>query len=211
MLDITLGFILSYLIGSIPTAYLVARAAHGIDLRREGSGNIGARNAYEVTGKKWIGIVVMLLDMIKGALPTLYLIFTIEKIFLLPFAIIGLVLGHCYPVWLRFKGGRGLATAAGILLLIAPVIVVGWLIFYGLARFIQKSVAVQSIIATFGVAVLEIVLYADRISLVYLPMRGQTIIVELHYAILAIAAIVISRFIGPVSEEFRKFRERQRT
>ncbi|HYM20399.1 MAG TPA: glycerol-3-phosphate acyltransferase [Candidatus Kapabacteria bacterium] len=210
MLDITLGFILSYLIGSFPTAYLVMRASGGGDLRTEGSGNIGARNAYEVSGKKLIGIVVLVIDVAKGALPTLYLTSHPERIYLLPYVIVGLVLGHCYSIWIKFHGGRGLATAAGILSIVGPIFIAVWLIFYAFSMLVRKNVHLQAFLATFGAMLIELILYADHISLVYLPMTGQIFVVQVHYAIIVIAAIVISRFIGPANEEFKNIRDRQR-
>jgi glycerol-3-phosphate acyltransferase PlsY len=103
-----------YLIGSIPTAYLTVRLKAGVDVRTAGSGNVGALNAFNVTRSKGMGIVVGLLDGAKGlivavvASPVLGGSFWLQSI-----ALSGALLGHNYPIWLRFHGGRGLATAAG--------------------------------------------------------------------------------------------------
>src|SRR5438046_2843322 len=96
-----------YFIGSIPVAYLLAKKRHDIDLRREGSGNIGARNVFEVTGNKRIGFAVLLLDMLKGIIPLLILN-ELDYCSMIPIAAVTIILGHCYPLWLKFHGGRGL-------------------------------------------------------------------------------------------------------
>ena len=103
-----------YLIGSIPTAYLIVRIKSGIDLRTKGSSKIGALNVFTVTRSKWISVVVGLLDALKGLFVVLLAgqltggLFLIQSI-----ALFSAIIGHNYPVWLRFHGGRGLATAAG--------------------------------------------------------------------------------------------------
>src|SRR5436305_14159956 len=108
-----------YLIGSIPVAYLFGKRRHGLDLRQHGSRNIGVRNIYDVTGNKRAAFAVLVLDMHKGIIPLVIMSKTgyCEPISITAAAI---VLGHCYPLWLKFQGGRGLATAAAISLLLSP-------------------------------------------------------------------------------------------
>lgn len=124
-------WIISYLIGAIPFAFLLVGAIYKKDLRREGSGNIGARNAYEVTNNKFIGIIVFLLDFIKGLLP-IYLAYRFLRNDFLGVLISGLcaVLGHNFSIYIKFKGGKGLATSAGILFAIQPVLLVLWCIIW---------------------------------------------------------------------------------
>jgi glycerol-3-phosphate acyltransferase PlsY len=103
-----------YFFGSIPTAYLVVRYRTGVDLRNNGSGNVGAFNSYDVTHSKHIGIIVGVLDGVKGFIVA----FTAGQILGGSFwnqgaALCSALIGHNYPVWLRFRGGRGLAPAAG--------------------------------------------------------------------------------------------------
>ncbi|NQV06437.1 glycerol-3-phosphate acyltransferase [bacterium] len=100
----------AYLMGSVPSAYLIARLVEGVDIRTEGEGNVGARNVFHVVGKKW-GIVAFLLDFAKGvAVAVPFRDSPLEQI-----AVAGafLIIGHAYPVWLRFIGGKGLAAAGG--------------------------------------------------------------------------------------------------
>jgi glycerol-3-phosphate acyltransferase PlsY len=103
-----------YLVGSIPTAYLIVRLKSGIDLRTKGSSNIGALNVYNVTRSKWTGITVGLLDGVKGFLVVLIAgELTGGSFWIQSSALFSAIIGHNYPVWLRFHGGRGLASAAG--------------------------------------------------------------------------------------------------
>lgn len=118
---ILLGWLCAgYLIGAIPTGVILTRLAGGEDIRHSGSGNIGATNVYRVAGRT-LGIVTLLGDCLKGLLPVL-----LAKHLLQPSPmVLGLIalvtfLGHCYPIYLGFKGGKGVATALGILLVLAP-------------------------------------------------------------------------------------------
>jgi acyl phosphate:glycerol-3-phosphate acyltransferase len=106
--------VVSYLIGSIPTAYLMVRWKAGVDIRQAGSGNVGAFNTFDVTKSKRIGIIVGLLDALKGFVVTAALVWIFKFSFELQAAgLLAALAGHNYPVWLKFKGGRGLATGAG--------------------------------------------------------------------------------------------------
>lgn len=115
---------LSYVVGSIPFGWLLAKGLRGVDLRTLGSGNIGATNASRVLGKFW-GTVVLLLDAAKGAVPILVLprLVTADVAIAphLPVVVgVGAVLGHMFPVWLKFRGGKGVATALGVIACLAP-------------------------------------------------------------------------------------------
>ena len=136
-------FSLSYLIGSIPSGYLVARSK-GIDISKHGSSNIGAANVARVMGKNW-GYLVGLCDFLKGFLAT-KLGFLIASHFLLSsvlgsvIAAIASILGHNYPVWLGFKGGKGIATSGGAVLALLPPLVfvsagVVWVAVFLISRF----------------------------------------------------------------------------
>ena len=112
--------LLCYLLGSLPMAYLLSRFGYGIDIRTQGSGNIGATNALRTLGNR-AGAVVLLLDMVKVLLPL-----TVGRILQLPGHILlyggaAAVIGHNWPIFLRFKGGKGVAVSAGLLLFFYPV------------------------------------------------------------------------------------------
>ena len=122
--------LLSYLIGSIPTGVIVSRFV-GKDPRQEGSGNIGATNVMRNVGKG-AGAVTLIGDMAKGALPVLIAIKAYPSHFTITLVALAAFLGHLYPPFLAFKGGKGVATAAGIFLVLSPVaFLLATLVFLG--------------------------------------------------------------------------------
>jgi len=116
-----LWMIVSYFIGSFPTAYVVSRITRGIDIRSAGSGNVGAANVHRVIGRGW-GVFVAVVDMLKGSLAILItgIASTVTAPWLLSLAGLAAVLGHNYPVWLKFKGGKGVATTYGVVFFLYP-------------------------------------------------------------------------------------------
>jgi glycerol-3-phosphate acyltransferase PlsY len=111
----------SYLIGAIPTSYLVGRVFRGIDLREHGSRNLGATNLYRTMGWKY-AVPVGLFDVAKGAVPVAVFGPQVPDVALFPvFCGIAAVLGHVFSVFVGFKGGKGVATAAGVVLGLAPL------------------------------------------------------------------------------------------
>jgi len=147
--------VLAYLIGAIPSGVVLTRVAGIADIRRQGSGNVGATNVYRVAGKR-LGVLTLVSDMLKGVVPLLVLGYLIEHGTLprtsadmsLP-AIAGLFLfvGHCYPVYLGFKGGKGVATALGVFLVLAPPALVPSLIVFVLVLWRWRYVSLASISA----------------------------------------------------------------
>jgi glycerol-3-phosphate acyltransferase PlsY len=116
-----LAFLFAYLLGSIPFGLLVARLAKGIDIRQYGSRNIGATNVFRVVGKKW-GITVFFLDVLKGYWAVQFPIIFLSKAgspISIAFGILA-IFGHSFPVWLGFRGGKGVATSLGVFLAIVP-------------------------------------------------------------------------------------------
>jgi len=154
----TLVYILTalaaYLLGSIPFGFLAAQAK-GIDIRSVGSGNIGATNAMRVLGKP-VGIGVLLLDALKGYAAVTWLTMIVLQCFnasgdhletLRLTAGIGAVLGHNYTCWLKFKGGKGIATTAGVYLALAPWALLVALVVFIVALVLTRYVSVGSIAA----------------------------------------------------------------
>jgi glycerol-3-phosphate acyltransferase PlsY len=139
--------ICAYLVGSIPTGLLLAKAFGGVDIRSTGSGNIGATNVYRTMGPK-IGIMTLLGDCLKGVIPIV-----IAKSLGLPVAWIALIglaafLGHVYTVFLGFKGGKGVATALGVFLAASPLAVLVALAIFSLVLYKWRYVSLASITAT---------------------------------------------------------------
>jgi glycerol-3-phosphate acyltransferase PlsY len=126
----------AYLIGSFPSGLIVGRAS-GIDIRAVGSGNIGATNVARSLGKR-LGAVVLVLDAVKGAFPVgAVLLFDLAAsvhAWAAATAGIGAIVGHCFPIWLRFHGGKGVATSMGVFAVLAPevtwIAIAIWLAFY---------------------------------------------------------------------------------
>jgi glycerol-3-phosphate acyltransferase PlsY len=150
ILEHILSAVIGFILGSIPTAYILVKKRSGVDLRENGSNNIGALNSYEVSNSKLIGILVLLIDFGKGLLAVYLAKLFFEPIFLNPMlALLFAVLAHCYSPWIKFKGGRGLATAAGGSLLFLPAILVLWMLFWVIAFIFRKHIHFANIAATF--------------------------------------------------------------
>ena len=113
-----LAVLLGYLTGSVPFAYLLARRA-GIDVRKAGSGNVGAANVLRTTGA-WRGVIVMALDVAKGVAAVALSYVLAGSAALAAVTGAAAVVGHIYPVWLRFHGGKGVAVAAGVFTMLSP-------------------------------------------------------------------------------------------
>lgn len=155
----------AYLLGSIPNGYLAGRA-QGVDLRKVGSNNIGATNALRVLGKKW-GYLVFAGDAFKGWLAVM-LAWVVgwqwdesSKIYLGVIAAIMAMVGHIFPVWLGFKGGKGISTSAGVMIALFPI----WVFIFGLAIwgilfFATRYVSVASIAAAISLPVSSGILWA---------------------------------------------------
>jgi glycerol-3-phosphate acyltransferase PlsY len=137
---------LAYLVGSIPFALLVARTS-GADLRRVGSGNIGAANVMRASGFS-AGVTVALLDMIKGAAGVTLAAWLTPNVSTHAFAAIAAVVGHIYPVWLRFRGGKGVATACGAFSLLVPAAIPPAVAVFVLTVWLTRYVSAGSVLAT---------------------------------------------------------------
>ncbi len=139
------GFI-CYLMGSIPFGYILTRIFLKKDIRDIGSGNIGATNVLR-TGNKTIGYTTLFLDIIKAIIPVIYIKFNFPEFLYL--ASLCTFLGHVFPIWLKFKGGKGVATYVGILfslnIYFGLVFAISWLITFAFSRFSSLSSLVASI------------------------------------------------------------------
>ena len=158
--------IAAYLLGSIPTGYLVAKAK-GVDIRSVGSGNIGATNVFRILGKK-AGIFVLLVDALKGFLACWLLVNLIQHFFgaesgakevFRIIAGVAAILGHNYTCFLKFKGGKGIATSAGVLVALVPwalLIVLGvWILVFAVSRYVSLASIAAAICLPFAVWLLH--------------------------------------------------------
>ncbi len=147
----------SYLLGSIPTGFLVGRAK-GIDIRVVGSGNIGATNAFRILGRR-AGIFVLLVDALKGAAAVLLLPRLTAGQTTVPLEIIAalcVVLGHNFTCWLRFRGGKGISTSAGVLGALVPlgflITLAAFLTTLAVSRYVSLASVVGAVVLPFAVA-----------------------------------------------------------
>ena len=199
----SLSVVAGYLLGSCPNGFLIART-RGIDIRQHGSGNIGATNVLRVLGKSW-GYLVFFLDAMKGlvAVEIAYILATKSPQINHP-EIVGIVaglsciLGHTFPFWLRFRGGKGVATSAGVLLGLMPIAVISvFLIWLGIFK-ITRYVSIASIAAAAALPLfVSLYLYLKWIS-------GPTL---LPFSIL-IAAVVIWRHRSNIARLYQGSEER---
>jgi glycerol-3-phosphate acyltransferase PlsY len=159
--------VIAYLIGSIPTALWVSKIFFSIDIREYGSGNSGATNTYRVLGAKW-GTFVMIVDMIKA-------IVAVKLAFFLPYAFesdiylvnmqlgLGLaaVLGHIFPIWAEFRGGKGVATLFGMVLGIQPNVALCCVGVFILVLFLTRWVSLSSILASIAFPIFILVIFNE--------------------------------------------------
>lgn len=145
--------LLSYLLGSIPTSFWVGKAVYRIDLRKEGSGNLGATNAFRVLGPK-AALPVVLVDVAKGFVP----VWLFPRVILsagywaLAFGAAA-ILGHVFSAWVRFKGGKGVATSAGVFLGLAPWAVLAGFVVWAGTVFATRIVSLGSVLAALTIPV----------------------------------------------------------
>jgi glycerol-3-phosphate acyltransferase PlsY len=157
--------ILAYLLGSIPTSLIISRTQFNIDIRDYGSGNAGATNTFRVLGSRW-GSIVMFLDVLKGILAVklaLLLPFYLDNEFARTNFQIGLglaaVLGHIFPVWADFRGGKGVATLFGLIIAISPFTALGCVGVFLIVLFLTRFVSLSSILASMAFPVFILVIF----------------------------------------------------
>ncbi|MEM1032626.1 MAG: glycerol-3-phosphate acyltransferase [Myxococcota bacterium] len=139
----------AYLSGAVPYGHLIARA-RGIDIRAVGSGNIGATNVSRALGRGW-GVVVLVLDALKGAVPVGIAVWTAGAGLTSPLGVtaagLAAVVGHCFPVWLAFRGGKGVATSLGVFLVIDPVAAAASAVVFFATYALTRTASVGSLVA----------------------------------------------------------------
>lgn len=194
--------LLGYFLGSVPTAFLLVHWKSRVDIRHAGSGNVGALNSFKVTGSQWVGAAVLLLDLVKGLLAVLLArVLWGDGFACAGAAGLGAVAGHNFPVWLRFRGGRGLATAAGVMLLVAWMLVPLWVLLWLAAFLAVRDVNVGStaacLVGLAGVlllpeSILELLLSAD------IPRSGFRLFAGLLFVLL------LTKLADPVRSYFQQ-------
>ncbi|HKW31612.1 MAG TPA: glycerol-3-phosphate 1-O-acyltransferase PlsY [Candidatus Acidoferrum sp.] len=154
--------IAAYMLGSIPFGLLLTKAFGRGDVRKVGSGNIGATNVARAAGPL-AGVFTLILDVAKGAAAVLLAErLSNDSAIWMMIAAFAALLGHCFPVWLRFKGGKGVATAAGIFLVLSPLACLAAVILFILVVIFWKYVSVGSVSAAAAMPLLIYLLWAPR-------------------------------------------------
>ena len=160
--------ILAYLLGSIPTAVWVSKYFFDIDIREYGSGNAGATNTYRVLGSRW-GTFVMVADVLKGVLATslfllipYYMSDELERTNFMVGLGLASVLGHIFPVFADFKGGKGVATLLGMVIAIQPIVAVCCVGVFILVLFLTRFVSLSSILAGVAFAVFILFIWNEK-------------------------------------------------
>lgn len=177
MLSIILGATMAYLLGSIPSGLWIGRKFFQIDIRQHGSGNLGATNSFRILGKK-AGTIVLLMDLLKGSISVLLLkqmdLHGISPLIIALFA----VMGHTYPLFANFKGGKAVATFAGVILAYQPVLFLIGLGIFILTLAISKMVSFTSML-TISIGVL-LSLYFQDIVLTTIALLADIFIIYRH-------------------------------
>ena len=182
--NLTSAFVLAYILGSIPTSYLMGKFIKKIDIRDFGSGNVGATNALRVLGTK-IGIITLIIDIGKGILAVFMgkiIVAEPSNIVLIAFGLFA-ILGHIFTIFLKFKGGKGVATSAGVFIALSPLAVGIALIVFVLTVWISKYVSLGSILAALVLFLVEL----------YWNITHSFENIELLIFIFVIAAFIIIR------------------
>lgn len=166
----------AYLLGSIPFGLIVARLFGAGDVRRSGSGNIGATNVARTAGT-FAGVLTLLLDAAKGAVPVWAAArYTHANSLWMMLAGFAALLGHAFPVWLKFKGGKGVATAAGVFAVLSPEAFLGGVMVFLLVAMLWKYVSLASISAAAAMPLLVYFLWAPRHAPPYAITFGTLVI-----------------------------------
>jgi glycerol-3-phosphate acyltransferase PlsY len=193
-MDSVLPVLLGYGLGSLPLGYLVASRAKGIDLRRVGSGNVGATNAYRSAGLA-AALIVVLVDVAKGASSVFFAARFASGAADPVAAGVAAVIGHVYPVWLRFHGGKGVATACGVFWMLAPLATAISATVFVVVVWITRYVSLGSLIAT--MALPPLAWFTDKsIPVVVGAGLAAMLIVQRHRANIARLQQGVERRLG---------------
>lgn len=169
--------ILAYLIGSIPFSYLVSRRFGDIDIRTRGSGNVGATNVLRTTGLKY-ALLALAGDIAKGALAA-WLGLVLGGQVLASTCGAAAVIGHSWPVYLGLRGGKGVATSAGVLLVLVPKVALALLVIFVITVALLRLVSVGSLVAAIANPVMVAVLYGS-VPLVIMALVLSAIVIWRH-------------------------------
>ena len=188
-MTIAILIIIAYLLGSIPSAVWVSKWVYGIDIREHGSGNAGATNTFRILGTK-AGSGVMIADMMKGFIAVKLSIFSSYAWTSEPFVnlqiFLGLaaVLGHIFPIWAEFRGGKGIATLFGMILSIHPIVAISLVLVFVMMLMLTRYVSLSSIAASIAFPVLILFIFnaqAQELSYRLFAIATAFLVVLTHH------------------------------
>ncbi|HZE12414.1 MAG TPA: glycerol-3-phosphate 1-O-acyltransferase PlsY [Chthoniobacterales bacterium] len=182
--------LLGYFFGSFPAGYFAGRLA-GVDIRTVGSGNIGATNVLRVLGKKW-GYPVFIIDALKGFIPVRLALMLANQTpttkpyaeYIAILAALMAIAGHMFPVWLRFKGGKGVATSAGALIglmpLAVPLIFLVWVIVFETTRYVSLASIIAAVFLPIIASLFAFWKFVDTWALIYFSILIMLLVLWRH-------------------------------
>ena len=166
-MDLVIIILVSYLMGSIPFGLILTKIFLKKDIREVGSGNIGATNVLR-TGNKTIGYLTLILDVFKAVIPVLYIKFKFPE--LIYISSLSVFIGHVFPIWLKFKGGKGVATYIGILFSINIYLGVCFGLIWFVIFFIFKYSSLSSLISSLFIPIINFVIFKDEVNFFFIIM-----------------------------------------
>jgi len=189
---------IGYLLGSFPSAYIFLKKAKGMDITKEGSGNVGAMNSFEVSNSKVMGYSVFLVDFLKGAASVLIPSFIFPDQFIYPaMSLLFAVFSHCYNPWINFNGGRGLSTAAGGAAFLIPFLLGVWAVLWVIFYMMRKGILFANISST--IFSLLILYGTSKIAVKYAYPQPESISALILIST-AVLIIIFIRHIEPLRE-----------
>lgn len=168
-------FIVAYLVGSIPNALWIGKVFKGLDVRNYGSGNVGATNASRVLGWK-LGVLVLSLDVLKGSV-FVYIakLINLDDIYLVLVSLAP-ILGHSYSIYLKFKGGKAVATSLGVFTVLVPKVILVLLVIFLITVFLTQYVSVASITVALLLPIFTFILYNNTIYTIFSLIIGLLVV-----------------------------------
>lgn len=192
------------MLGSIPAAYIILKKTHNVDVTEAGSGNAGAMNSFEISSSKIIGLQVLLIDALKGLLSVYLCLLFFPIDFIYPaLALFFAVFSHCFNPWLKFKGGRGLATAAGGAALLSPLILAAWCILWAIVYLLKRNILfanISAVVLTF----LQILFSTDLINRYTFPAADSYATLIIFSA--GFLSVIFIKHLEPLKEIINNFK-----
>ena len=189
MMYILLAVLFSYLLGSIPTGLWLGQWLRGVDIREHGSKNIGATNTLRVLGKG-LGAAALLGDALKGLIPALFFCRLSDWPYAPLACGVAAILGHLVPVYLKFKGGKGVATSAGVFLALCPLPTLAAVLVFAGTVLVTRMVSAASMLSAIA---MTIIVYATPYDIVTAPTRLLPDDYTLRIVVTVVAALIIYR------------------